>query len=111
MIARHAWLLPALEYTPHGTLRCETTYEHIALIGLQRREVGQLLEAVADRKVPDTLARTIAEETNGNPFFIREVLLHLTEEGRRSSICVWRWRCFQQATCVAHGSSAVSRWR
>jgi tetratricopeptide (TPR) repeat protein len=39
-----------------------------------------LLEAVADREVPAALVATITSETSGNPFFIREVLLHLVEE-------------------------------
>jgi class 3 adenylate cyclase/tetratricopeptide (TPR) repeat protein len=65
-----------------GALPRETTYEHLALPGLDGTEVGQLLEAVADQEVPASLVTAITAETSGNPFFIREVLLHLIEEGR-----------------------------
>src|SRR5262249_6423884 len=36
---------------------------------------------VADQQVPRALVSAITRETSGNPFFIREVLLHLVEEG------------------------------
>src|SRR5262249_26042955 len=65
-----------------GALPRDTTYEHLALGGLNRTEVGELLEAVADEKVADTLVSAMSAETSGNPFFIREVLLHLVEEGK-----------------------------
>ena len=68
-----------------GALPRETTYEHVALGGLTSEEVEKLLEAV-DEKVVGTLATAITTETSGNPFFIREVLLHLVEEGKM----VWR---------------------
>ena len=60
----------------------ETRYEHLQLKGLERAEVGQLLETIADQEVPDALVAAISAETSGNPFFIREVLLHLVEEGK-----------------------------
>ena len=65
-----------------GALPRETAYEHVALAGLEGGEVGQLLEAVADQAVPAALVTAITTETSGNPFFIREVLLHLVEEGK-----------------------------
>src|SRR5262249_50675272 len=43
--------------------------------------VQELLETVAEQQVPPALVTTITQETSGNPFFIREVLLHLVEEG------------------------------
>jgi len=39
-----------------------------------------LLATIADQKVPGALVTAITHETSGNPFFIREVLLHLIEE-------------------------------
>src|SRR5262249_1771494 len=45
-------------------------------------EVGELLAAIADQDVPAALVTAVATETSGNPFFIREVLLHLVEEGK-----------------------------
>jgi tetratricopeptide (TPR) repeat protein len=65
-----------------GALPRETTYEHLALRGLGSNEVAELLQTVADQQVSDALATAIAAETSGNPFFIREVLLHLVEEGK-----------------------------
>jgi tetratricopeptide (TPR) repeat protein len=69
-----------------GVLPRETTYDHVALGGLESAEVAELLEAVADEKVADALVSALTAETSGNPFFIREVLLHLVEEGK----IVWR---------------------
>src|SRR5262245_25342504 len=65
-----------------GALPRETTYDHLALAGLGHDEVGELLAAIADQDVPVALVTAIATETSGNPFFIREVLLHLVEEGK-----------------------------
>ncbi|MEX2236481.1 MAG: AAA family ATPase [Dehalococcoidia bacterium] len=65
-----------------GALPRETSYEHIQLKGLSREEIAELLRQMADRDVPPALIEAIGGETNGNPFFIREVLLHLIEEGK-----------------------------
>ena len=65
-----------------GALPRETRYEHLALTGLDTGEVAQLLETIADQAVPAALVTAIRAETSGNPFFIREVLLHLVEEGK-----------------------------
>jgi class 3 adenylate cyclase/tetratricopeptide (TPR) repeat protein len=63
-------------------LRRETAFERVVLRGLENADVGRLLNVIAEQDVPDDLVRAIAEETEGNPFFIREVLLHLIEEGK-----------------------------
>src|SRR5262245_12842492 len=65
-----------------GALRREAPYERIALRGLDTAGVEALLEAVAQHDVNPALVRAISEETDGNPFFIREVLIHLVEEGK-----------------------------
>src|SRR5262249_56446403 len=73
-----------------GALPRETSYEQLALAGLDPAAVQELLETVADQKVPRALVSAITQETSGNPFFIREVLLHLVEEGtlvRDSGAC------------------------
>src|SRR5262249_48700045 len=64
-----------------GALPRETRYEHVALTGFDRTTVQALLDAVAEAKVGPALVEAVARETSGNPFFIREVLLHLMEEG------------------------------
>jgi hypothetical protein len=65
-----------------GALRRESNYERILLKGLGTKEIAQLLEAIAEEDVPEALVSAISAETAGNPFFIREVLLHLVEEGK-----------------------------
>ncbi len=64
-----------------GTLPRETRYEHVGLAGLDQPAVQALLDAIAEAEVEPGLVETVARETSGNPFFIREVLLHLLEEG------------------------------
>lgn len=44
--------------------------------------MGQLIATIAEHDVPEALVNAISAETDGNPFFIREVLLHLVEEGK-----------------------------
>ncbi len=56
--------------------------QRIALKGLKQGDVKALLGMVADRDAPEPLIKAIDEETEGNPFFIRELLLHLMEEGK-----------------------------
>src|SRR5262245_12335285 len=64
-----------------GALPRETSYEQIALAGLEPANVKELLAMITDQTVPPALVTAITRETSGNPFFIREVLLHLVEEG------------------------------
>jgi len=63
-----------------GALPRETRYEHLPLKGLDGADVKDLLETIADQTVPDAMAASLSAETGGNPFFIRELLLHLIEE-------------------------------
>ncbi|HKN01781.1 MAG TPA: AAA family ATPase [Candidatus Binataceae bacterium] len=63
-----------------GALRREAPYERIPLKGLEQREVGELLATMAEHDVPEALVAAISAETDGNPFFIRELILHLVEE-------------------------------
>src|SRR5262249_10166625 len=64
-----------------GALPRETSYEQIALAGLEPANVKELLAMITDQTVPPALVTAITRETSGNPFFIREVLLYLVEEG------------------------------
>ncbi|MGI8927608.1 MAG: ATP-binding protein [Tepidiformaceae bacterium] len=63
-------------------LRRERSYERVVLRGLDAAEVGELLDVVAEQDVPEALAAAISAETEGNPFFVKEVLQHLIEEGK-----------------------------
>ncbi len=65
-----------------SALRREVEYERILLKGLGRDEVGALLSTLAEQDVNAGLVQAISDETDGNPFFIREVLAHLIEEGK-----------------------------
>src|SRR5581483_10628544 len=65
-----------------SALRRETEYERIVLKGLEQAEVGALLTAIAEQDVNAALVQAISDETDGNPFFIREVLAHLVDEGK-----------------------------
>jgi DNA-binding SARP family transcriptional activator len=65
-----------------GSLRREVEFERLKLEGLEAKAVAELLEALAERDVLGSVAAAIAVETDGNPFFIKELLRHLLEEGR-----------------------------
>ena len=65
-------------------LHREQGVERIKLAGLDGEDVLALMEAAAGHELDDdgrALAREIARETAGNPFFAGEVLRHLTESG------------------------------
>ena len=57
-------------------------FESIALTGLQDDELADLLEKVGDQSAPEQLVKLLREATEGNPLFLRELLLHLLEEGK-----------------------------
>lgn len=63
-------------------LRREVEYERIAIKGLDEGDIGAMLTGITEHEVPEAFVHAISEETDGNPFFIREVLIHLTEEGK-----------------------------
>jgi predicted ATPase len=62
-------------------LRRERTVDRILLRGLPDAEVHAMLEALRGGSVPEEFACTISRETAGNPFFIKEILRHLLDEG------------------------------
>lgn len=65
-------------------LRREPAAERLDLQGLDEAEVVALLEAVGGQPLDAdgvALARALQQETDGNPFFVGEVLLHLNEAG------------------------------
>jgi DNA-binding SARP family transcriptional activator/tetratricopeptide (TPR) repeat protein len=62
-----------------ATLIDECRCTHYALGGLQAEEVADLVSSVAGRSAPPAFTRAIGEQTDGNPFFIVEILRHLTE--------------------------------
>jgi class 3 adenylate cyclase/tetratricopeptide (TPR) repeat protein len=65
-------------------LRRQGGVERLSLTGLDNLAVAALVEQAAGRALDDAglaLARAVHEETEGNPFFVREVLRHLAETG------------------------------
>jgi len=65
-----------------AALRSEAEYERILVKGLDEGEVRALLTDIAEQDVPDAFVQAISAETDGNPFFIREVLIHLADEAK-----------------------------
>ena len=63
-------------------LRRDRLLQRLPLAGLDPHAVRALMAAHADRDVPCTLVRTVHAETDGNPFFVEEVVRHLLETGR-----------------------------
>jgi hypothetical protein len=63
-------------------LQREAEPTRIVLDGLGPEDVHTLLERLSGQEVPLDFAALLATETEGNPFFLRETLLHLVEEGR-----------------------------
>ena len=65
-------------------LRREPTVERLPLTGLDEQGVTEFLERTAGHSLDDpglALSRAVHAETEGNPFFIGEVLRHLLESG------------------------------
>ena len=58
------------------------SFESLPLKGLEGNELADLLEMVGDQNAPNELVKALSEATEGNPLFIRQVLLHLLEEGK-----------------------------
>jgi class 3 adenylate cyclase len=57
-------------------------FDSLELKGLQGEEVTDLLGLIGDEPPPDALVKALGGATEGNPLFVREVLLHLLEEGK-----------------------------
>ncbi|HEV8625974.1 MAG TPA: AAA family ATPase, partial [Acidimicrobiia bacterium] len=73
---------PLLEVVPD--LRRHGGVERLSLGGLDDVGVTALVEQASGATLDEAglaLARAVYEETEGNPFFVREVLRHLTETG------------------------------
>ena len=67
-----------------GELRRERGFEQLLLTGLSVPEVHELLGALAERRLDESeaaLSEAMWRETEGNPFFLEEVMRHLLETG------------------------------
>ncbi len=64
-----------------ATLRREHLYQRVLLRGLPRNDVKSLIEVIGEQETPDEFADVIHRETEGNPFFVAEILRHLADTG------------------------------
>jgi pimeloyl-ACP methyl ester carboxylesterase len=62
-------------------LRRDRAFERVSLQGLDKGDVGDLIGAWAGEEAPSALIETVHDLTEGNPFFVEEVLRHLAETG------------------------------
>ncbi len=62
-------------------LRRDRLFERISLEGLDESDVGALIASHAGHKASSGLVETVHERTEGNPFFVEEVMRHLIESG------------------------------
>ncbi|MBV9799373.1 MAG: AAA family ATPase [Solirubrobacterales bacterium] len=65
-------------------LRREAGVEHIELSGLSGGDVVEMAEAVAEERLDPVgveLVRSLGAETNGNPYFLAEILRNLKDAG------------------------------
>jgi DNA-binding SARP family transcriptional activator/tetratricopeptide (TPR) repeat protein len=63
-------------------LRRERLLQVVSLAGLDEPAVAELIADQAGHEAPSALVHTVHEETDGNPFFVEEVVRHLLETGR-----------------------------
>ena len=64
-----------------GNLERRCLLERISLRRLSLDGVSGMLRALAGQPAPEELTQVIHRETEGNPFFVEEVYLHLVESG------------------------------
>ena len=81
------------ELKPGGSLAAtldELTRLHllqsIALEGLPQSGVAEMIRELSDREPPKTVVDFIYSGTDGNPFFVEELFLHLVERGQLMDI-------------------------
>ncbi len=77
-----------------GDLRQESGVERIALAGLGSEDVTALMKAAVGYEPPREgarLAQEIIRDTDGNPFFVAEILRHLDESGVVAPDTSGRW--------------------
>lgn len=85
-VSREHPLTDALSALPR-----ETDYDSIALTGLGAEGVTRLLQVLGDHEVSERVGAAWARETDGNPFFVKELVRHLFEEGHLVKEADGRW--------------------
>ncbi len=78
---------PAEVGAPHplaelmADLRRDGLFERITLDGLDERHVAELIATHAGHEAPAGVVSAVHDQTDGNPFFVEEVMRHLIETG------------------------------
>ncbi|HZN15837.1 MAG TPA: AAA family ATPase, partial [Acidimicrobiales bacterium] len=67
-------------------LRRLVQFERVAVGGLHEDDLTEFIDLVTGQEPPPDFARVILDQTEGNPFFIGEVLRHLIESGAVSVV-------------------------
>jgi DNA-binding SARP family transcriptional activator len=78
-----------------AALHRQSGFSHIGLTGLDDEGVKAMLEASAGQTLDDAgvgLAHALHRETDGNPFFVSEVLRNLNETGAIYQDAAGRWK-------------------
>ena len=80
-----------------GELTRQHRYQRVILKGLDRGEVGQVMEVVGGVALPQELVAKVHQQTEGNPLYVREVMRLLAEEGllapeRLTALREWNFR-------------------
>ena len=65
-----------------ASLAREQTTRRMRLTGLTAADTAAMIASITDRQLPDSVARTIHAETEGNPLFVGEIVRLLEAEGR-----------------------------
>jgi hypothetical protein len=74
-----------------GQLAQDPSTERIVLRGLGEPDVARLIELIADEQPSASLVAAIRQQTEGNPFFIRELVMLLAADGRLPSGDLRTW--------------------
>src|SRR5215468_3823261 len=74
-----AMLRHVARFAPRAQLLVLGAYRDVDVAA--HHPLAEALGTVADREMPADWVRALTTETSGNPFFLREVLLYLEEEG------------------------------
>jgi len=65
-----------------SALRYETAVQGLTLTGLGDPEIGELLSEITGGEIDEHLVSAVGRETEGNPFFVKELASYLIEEDR-----------------------------
>ena len=76
----HSETNPALTRTLEELVRLGV--RPLKLGGLPKDSVAQMLGGLGKREAPESLVSLVFDQTQGNPFFVEELYLHLLEDGK-----------------------------